>query len=99
MVTGSVDFFQRGGPDSSDAACLGWTTAVVGDGGHVLDGVNVKAESLCCANRCFASRSRTGDSYLDFFQSVAHGLATGILRDDLSCVSRALSAAPEAHLT
>src|SRR5690606_15625226 len=59
---------------------LGWTHAVVRDGGYIGDRPHFQPAALNSANRCFASGARAFDKNIDFLHPMSHRRIRRILR-------------------
>ena len=80
----------------SDAALFRRAAAIVRDGGDIADDADLQADGLDGADGRFTTCAGTLDADFDFLQTVAHGLAAGILRDHLGGVGGAFAGALEA---
>ena len=80
---------------SSDAAAFARAAAVVGHRRHVDDRGDFQADGLEGPDGGVAAEARTADADLDVLQAVGHGIAGGVLGDDLGGVRRRLARAAE----
>src|SRR5262245_10480699 len=79
-----------------DTPPLGWTAAVVRDGGHVFDRLDGHAGGLQGGDRAFATGTRPLHQHFQFFHAVLRRLLSRLLTGTLTGKRRALAAAFEA---
>ena len=81
-----------------DATALARTATVVRHRGNVDDGGDFQADGLETTDGGVAAEARTADANLDFLEAVGHGVAGGVLGDDLRGVGGGLAGAAEVAL-
>jgi hypothetical protein len=85
-------------PTGSDAALFRRTAAVVRNRRDIADDGDIESDGLHGADGGFTTRAWTFDANFDFLETVAHGLAAGILRGHLGGVGGAFARAFESTL-
>src|SRR5581483_1089982 len=83
---------------ASDPALLRWPATVVRHRSNVTDQTKIETNRLKRAHCRFSARAWPFDEDLDFFQTMAHRLPSGILCHELRRVGRALARTLESDL-
>ena len=81
-----------------NATGLRWAAAVVWGGGDVSDDGDFDAEGLHSTYSGLTARAGATEADFGLAEAVAHGLAAGVLGDDLGGVGGAFAGAAKAHL-